>query len=60
MSCLRPEDDVTGNLEFSFDHDEFSSIYIVEDIENEFGISISDEEARRMPNRQRYSHRELG
>ncbi len=48
MSCLRPEDDFTGNLKFFFDHDEFSSIYIVEEIEKEFGISISDEEASRM------------
>ena len=48
MSRLRPEDDFTGNLKFFFEHDEFSSIYIVEDIEKEFGIFISDEEASRM------------
>jgi acyl carrier protein len=46
MSRLLPEDDFTGNLRFFFDHDELVSIYIVEDIEKEFGISISDEASR--------------
>lgn len=48
MSRLLPEDDFTGNLKFFFDHDELVSIRIVEDIEKEFGISISDDEAGRM------------
>jgi acyl carrier protein len=48
MSRLLPDDDFTGNLKFFFNHDELASIYVVEDIEKEFGISISDDEASRM------------
>jgi acyl carrier protein len=48
MSRLRPEDDFTGKLKFFFEHDELSGVYIVDEIEKEFGITISDEEASRM------------
>jgi acyl carrier protein len=48
ISRLRPEDDFAGNLKFFFDYDDLVSIYIVEDIEKEFGVSISDDEASRM------------
>jgi acyl carrier protein len=48
MSRLLPEDDFTGNLKFFFEYDELNSIQIVEDIEREFDISVSDDEASRM------------
>ncbi|HBB96340.1 MAG TPA: hypothetical protein DC054_13215, partial [Blastocatellia bacterium] len=48
VSCLQPEDDFTGNLEFFFAHDELANVHIVQDLEKEFGISITDDEAARM------------
>jgi len=48
VSRVHPKDDFTGNLEFFFRHDELVSVYIVQDLEEEFGISITDEEAARI------------
>lgn len=47
ISRIRPEDDFTGNLQFFFQHDQHVSVYIVQDLEKEFGISITDDEAAR-------------
>ena len=48
VSRIQPKDDFAGNLQFFFDHDELVSIYIVQDLEKEFGISIADDEAARI------------
>jgi acyl carrier protein len=48
VSRLQPADDFTGNLQFFFAHDELANVYIVQDLEKEFGISITDDEAARI------------
>ncbi|MDT7540693.1 MAG: hypothetical protein QOE33_597 [Acidobacteriota bacterium] len=45
LSRLAPEDDFTKNLSFLFDDYSLSGVYIVERLEKEFYIKISDAEA---------------
>ena len=47
LSRLRAEDDFTRNLSFFFDYDSWASIEIVERLEEEFGIKITDDEAEK-------------
>ena len=45
LSRLRAEDDFNHNLSFFFQYDSMASLEIVERLEEEFSISISNEEA---------------
>ena len=47
LSRLRAEDDLTRNLSFFFEYDSWASIEIVERLEEEFGIKITDAEAEK-------------
>ncbi len=48
MSRLAKEDDFTKNLKFLFAFDSLADVAIVQAVEKEFGIAISDEEAMAM------------
>ncbi len=45
LSRLSAEDDLTKNLSFFFEHDSLAGVAIVERLEEEFHIKISDAEA---------------
>lgn len=47
LSRLRAEDDFTKNLSYFFQYDSWASIEIVERLEEEFAIKITDAEAAR-------------
>lgn len=47
LSRLKAEDDFTRNLSFFFDYDSLASVKIVERLEEEFHINITDAEAEK-------------
>lgn len=47
LSRLSAEDDLTGNLSVFFEHDSLVDVEIVMRLEEEFGISIEDDEAEK-------------
>lgn len=48
LSRLAPSDSLAGNLSFLLDFDSMADVAIVESLEEEFGIRISDDEASMM------------
>lgn len=46
LSRLAPEDRFAGELEFFFDSDSLAAVEIIIQLEKEFGIEISDDEAK--------------
>lgn len=45
LSRLRPEDDFSNNLRYLFETDSMAGVEVIELIEHEFSIKISDDEA---------------
>jgi acyl carrier protein len=48
LSRIAPDDDFTTNLKFLLDFDSLADVAIVQSLEKEFGVIITDEEATAM------------